>query len=257
MLDIRKIKSAKGKRRLQVLTCYDYQMARLLSETDLDMILVGDSLANVILGYDSTVPVSLDEMKIFTAAVVRGAHHAKNQEKKFVVSDLPFGTYATFESGINNAIELFQYSGANALKLEGASEMKERLIEALGEAGIPVMGHIGLIPQSINVLGGHFRHGKTPEERERLLNEAIRLERAGVFSIVLEMVDHELASEISAKISIPTIGIGSGENVDGQVLVSNDLLGLGPDKIPSFCQPIANLFAQKKALIQSYLNEQR
>lgn len=244
-----KSKTEKTRRPLQVLTCYDYQSAKLLSETDLDMILVGDSVGNVILGYDTTIRVSLEEMVIFASAVKRGA------QEKFVIADLPFGSYALMEKGIENAITLFQKSGVEALKLEGGTPYHQEFIKRLVEIGIPVMGHIGLMPQSVHAQGGYFTHGKNDESKRRLLEEAKGLERAGVFSIVLECIASDLAEEITKSVSIPTIGIGSGKQTDGQVLVINDLLKLGSDYPPSFCEPIADLYAEKKRLIETYLKQ--
>lgn len=249
-LTTRSIQQYKGKRStesLQMLTCYDFQTACILNETNLDLILVGDSLGNVVLGHDTTVNVSLTEMKIFSAAVKRGAPN------KFVVADLPFGSYATFSKGIESAIELFQTAQVEAIKLEGANEENYKIIKRLTQTGIPVMGHIGLMPQSIHAQGGYYKHGKNVSDRERLLSEAISLQEAGCFSIVLECVEESLTEEISKRLSIPTIGIGSGNHCDGQVLVLNDLLGMS-NRAPSFVKPVANMFQTKKDLIENYLN---
>lgn len=234
---------------LQMLTCYDFQSAQMLSETSVDILLVGDSLGNVVLGYDTTVEVSLDEMILFSAAVKRGA------PSKFVVADLPFGSYSTVDRGLQNSIALFQQSKVEALKLEGAYPWERELIERLTQVGIPVMGHIGLRPQSVHQQGGYFVHGKDSKEAKLLMSEALGLERAGAFAIVLECVEKNLAREITQALSIPTIGIGSGNETDGQVLVLNDLLGMGKDKVPAFCQPVTNLFEAKKQWVQSYLNK--
>lgn len=244
---IRKFKRKNEKKHLQMLTCYDFQTARMLNETDLDLILVGDSLGNVILGYDNTVEVSLNDMITFASAVKRGA------KDKFVIADMPFGTYSTLEDGIKNAIELFQKTKAEAIKLEGATELHLELVKRLTETGIPVMGHIGLTPQSVHQLGGYYTHGKTEEDKDKLINAAKELENHGAFSVVLECVEKTLSSQITELINIPTIGIGSGTEVDGQVLVINDLLKLGPERPPSFCTPIADLYQTKKELIESYL----
>tara|TARA_B100001971_G_scaffold215195_1_gene260217 strand:- start:43158 stop:43931 length:774 start_codon:yes stop_codon:yes gene_type:complete len=250
ILNTRKIRKSKLKnesRPLQMLTCYDYQTACLLNETDLDLILVGDSLGNVILGYENTVQVTLNDMITFASAVKRGA------KDKFVIADLPFGTYATMESAVENSIELFQKSNVEALKLEGATELHTSIIKRLTETGIPVMGHIGLTPQSVHQLGGYYTHGKKEEDIDRLILSAKNLQVAGAFAIVLECVDKETSAKITELLDIPTIGIGSGKEVDGQVLVINDLLKLGPTMPPSFCKPIANLYDEKKKLIESYL----
>lgn len=244
---IKKFKRKNEKKHLQMLTCYDYQTAKMLNETELDLILVGDSLGNVILGYDNTVEVTLNDMITFSSAVKRGA------KDKFVIADMPFGTYATLEDGLKNAIELFQKSKAEAIKLEGATDVHLELIKRLTEVGIPVMAHIGLTPQSVHQLGGYYTHGKTEEDKDKLINAAKELENHGAFAIVLECVEKSLSAQITDLINIPTIGIGSGLDVDGQVLVINDLLKIGPEMPPSFCAPIADLYQTKKELIESYL----
>ncbi len=245
--DIRKSKNGK----LQVLTCYDFQTASMLNQTTLDMILVGDSLGNVMLGYDTTVEVSLKEMEIFSKAVRRGA------PDKFMIVDLPFGSYSTISQGIFSATKLFQQTKAEAVKLEGAFPYQLKMIERLTQTGIPVMGHIGLVPQSVHQLGGYYVHGKNYESAKRIMQEAKALEAAGVFSVVLECVEEGLATQITQALSIPTIGIGSGRKTDGQVLVINDLLKMGPNTPPKFCTPIADLFQVKNDLINQYLEDQR
>jgi 3-methyl-2-oxobutanoate hydroxymethyltransferase len=247
--NIKKRKLRDGHAPLSMLTCYDFQTAQMLDQTPLDMILVGDSVGNVILGYPTTVHVKLEEMILFGSAVQRGAHNT------FVVVDLPFGSYASFEKGIEHAVRLFQETGAQALKLEGAYPSQLQLIERLTQNGIPIMGHIGLMPQSVNQQGGYYKHGKKAESQIRLLQEALALEKAGAFAVVLECVDAKLAKEITQELSIPTIGIGSGSFVDGQVLVLNDLLGMGPETPPSFCIPRSHLFHHNKQVIESYLGE--
>jgi 3-methyl-2-oxobutanoate hydroxymethyltransferase len=249
-LNLRSIKQMKQKK-IQVLTCYDFQTACLLDQLELDMILVGDSLGNVMLGYETTVEVSIQEMEIFAKAVRRGAPN------KFLIVDLPFGSYSTINQGIQSATRLFQNTRAEAVKLEGAFPYQLKLIERLTQTGIPVMGHIGLTPQSVHQLGGYFTHGKNISDAERLMQEALALEAAGAFSIVLEMVDEKVATEITQKLSIPTIGIGAGQQTDGQVLVINDLLKLGPKTPPKFCTPIIDLFDLKKVTLEKYLKDQR
>jgi 3-methyl-2-oxobutanoate hydroxymethyltransferase len=248
-LNLREIRKSKQKN-LQVLTCYDFQTATLLNQTNLDMILVGDSLGNVMLGYETTIEVSLVEMEIFASAVRRGA------PDKFLIVDMPFGSYSTIPQGIHSATKLFQKTRAEAVKLEGAFPYQLKLIERLTQTGIPVMGHIGLTPQSVHQLGGYYTHGKNEISADRLMKEAKALEAAGVFALVLEMVEESVATEISKAISIPTIGIGSGKKTDGQVLVINDLLKLGPNMPPKFCTPIADLYETKKNLINQYLLDQ-
>ena len=248
-LNLREIRKSKQKN-LQVLTCYDFQTATLLNQTNLDMILVGDSLGNVMLGYETTIEVSLVEMEIFASAVRRGA------PDKFLIVDMPFGSYSTIPQGIHSATKLFQKTRAEAVKLEGAFPYQLKLIERLTQTGIPVMGQIGLTPQSVHQLGGYYTHGKNESSADRLMKEAKALEAAGVFALVLEMVEESVATEISKAISIPTIGIGSGKKTDGQVLVINDLLKLGPNMPPKFCTPIADLYETKKNLINQYLLDQ-
>lgn len=254
-LNTRQIRQRKSKIEengsLQMLTCYDYQTAMLLEEVGIDMILVGDSVGNVVLGYETTVEVTLEEMTVFASAVKRGAPDT------FVIADLPFGSYATKSQGIKNACHLFQKSRVEALKIEGAENYKLKLIERLIAIGIPVMGHIGLTPQSVHEQGGYYIHGKSKREGEELLTAAINLEAAGVFAIVLECITSNVAAEISATISIPTIGIGSGDKVDGEVLVINDLLKMGSGNMPKFCIPIADLYNYRKELISKYLDERR
>ncbi|MBF0313215.1 MAG: 3-methyl-2-oxobutanoate hydroxymethyltransferase [Oligoflexia bacterium] len=251
-LNTRVLRSWKNQgRQLQMLTCYDFQTAELLDEiSNLDLILVGDSLGNVILGYETTVEVSLEEMIIFSAAVKRGATNT------FVVADMPFASYSTIVSGIRSATQLFQKSKVEAVKLEGAEEYKCKLIKRLTEIGIPVMGHIGLTPQSVHEQGGYYIHGKSEREGQALVAAAKSLEDAGAFAVVLECVTAELAHEITTSISIPTIGIGSGDRVDGQVLVINDLLKLGRATPPKFCTPVADLYSERKEHIQRYLDAQ-
>jgi len=249
-MNLRDFPRAKGKN-LQMLTCYDYQTASLLNETELDLILVGDSLGNVILGYDTTIEVSLEEMEIFGKAVRRGA------PEKFLVVDMPFGSYSSEQHGLKNATKLFQKTKAEALKLEGAFPYQLKLIERLTQIGIPVMGHIGLTPQSVHQLGGYYTHGKNKNSADRLMEEAKNLQKAGAFALVLEMVEENLAQEITKTLLIPTIGIGSGKKTDGQVLVINDLFHLGPKDPPGFCKPVINLFELKKQYINDYLAKQR
>lgn len=249
-LNLRDIRKAKQKK-LQMLTCYDYQTASLLNETDLDLILVGDSVGNVILGYETTVEVTVTEMEIFGSAVRRGA------PDKFLIVDLPFGSYSTVNQGIQSANRIFQKTKCEAIKLEGAFPYQLKLIERLTQTGVPVMGHIGLTPQSVHQLGGYFTHGKNEDDATRLLREAHALQAAGCFCIVLEMVDEKVAERITKELSIPTIGIGSGKNTDGQVLVINDLLKMGPLTPPKFCIPIADLYQHRRDLISRYLVDQR
>lgn len=248
-LNTRKIRSFKKKDKnavLRMLTCYDFQTAQMLNETELELILVGDSLANVVLGLDTTVGVGPEEMKIFGAAVKRGA------PEKFVIVDMPFGSYNTISEGLKSATDIFRHTRAEAVKLEGAYPYQLELIERLTQVGIPVMGHIGLTPQSVHQQGGYYTHGKTESSADMLKKAAKNLEKAGVFAVVLECVAPLLCEAITEELSIPTIGIGSGEHTDGQVLVINDLLKLG-DQPPAFCSPVADLRQIKKELIEKYL----
>lgn len=248
---LRKWKFQSKGERLQMLTCYDYQTAQLLEEIGTDLLLVGDSLANVVLGYETTIPVGLDEMLIFAKAVKRGAKNS------FVIFDMPFGTYSSFSKGLENASIAFKESGVEAIKLEGASEFKLKLIRRLTEIGIPVMGHIGVTPQSVHEQGGYYIQGKSEEEAENLLKASKDLEEAGVFSLVLECVEESVAKKITKLVSVPTIGIGSGLGVDGEVLVINDLLKLGKNSPPKFCTPIIDLYQTKKECLTRYLKERR
>lgn len=247
--NLRTLAKLKGNQKVNMLTCYDYQNAQLLDETNLDMILVGDSAGNVVLGYDSTVSVELDEMILFGKAVTRGATN------KFTVLDMPFGTYNTIEEGLTNATKLFKQTNAQAIKLEGAFPYQLELITRLTQIGIPVMGHIGLRPQSVNQQGGYFTHGKNNDDANRLMKEAKDLEQAGAFSLVLECVESSLSEAITKELSILTIGIGSGDKTDGQVLVLNDLLKNGKNTPPSFCEPVCDLYQIKKDAITRYLEK--
>lgn len=206
---------------IAMLTAYDYPSAMLAEEAGVDMILVGDSLGNVVLGYDTTVPVKLEDMIYHTRAVVRGAPGT------FVVADMPFATYRLGTGAtLRNAAALMQDGGAHAVKLEGGSELTEE-IKVLTSAGIPVLGHIGLTPQSVHQIGGYRVQGKSDDEAQRLLQDALALEKAGAFGIVLELVTEELAAAVTQSVSIPTIGIGAGRGCDGQVLVYHDVLRYG------------------------------
>ncbi|BAQ64394.1 3-methyl-2-oxobutanoate hydroxymethyltransferase [Geminocystis sp. NIES-3709] len=222
------------KRPIVSLTAWDYAIAQILDLAEIDIILVGDSLAMVALGHPNTLPVTLDEMIHHTKAVCRGVRRA------LVVCDLPFLTYQTnITQAIKSAGKVIKETEAGAVKLEGGYPAMIETISRLTEIGIPVMAHIGLTPQSVKMLG-YKKQGITPFAQEKIFNEAMASEKAGAFSIVLEHISEELASEITKNLSIPTIGIGAGNNCDGQVLVTADLLGLSP-KLPPFAKPYANL----------------
>ncbi len=247
---LRQFKRNTKNRSLQMLTCYDFQMAQTLNESNIDLILVGDSVGNVILGYETTVEVSLDEMIVFASAVKRGATN------KFVIADLPFGTYSTIEQGIMNATKLFQKSKIEAVKLEGAFPTQLKLVERLTQMGIPVMGHVGLTPQSVHQQGGYYIHGKNKNTGDQLKESAYLLQKAGAFSVVLECVEPTISNTITKTLTVPTIGIGSGNGVDGQVLVTNDLLKMGKAFPPKFCTPICDTYKQRSELIAQYLKDQ-
>src|SRR5450631_457257 len=216
--------------RITALTAYDYPTARLLDEAGIDIVLVGDSLGMVVLGYESTLPVTLDEMLHHTRAVRRGTRRA------LVVADMPYGTYhADTAEALRNAVRFVKEAGAEAVKIEGG-ERRLELIARLTEAEIPVMGHVGLTPQSVNALGGYRVQGKTPDAAEQLLRDARAVEAAGAFAIVLEGIPRELAAQITRELRIPTIGIGAGPECDGQILVLHDLIGLGSGHTPKFAR---------------------
>jgi 3-methyl-2-oxobutanoate hydroxymethyltransferase len=221
--------------RLVCLTAYDYPTARLLDEAGIDVILVGDSLGNVVLGYGNTVPVTLEEILIHLKAVRRAVQRA------LLVADMPYGTFHTGEDdAVRNALRLVKEGGAEAIKLEGGHK-RVQLVKRLVDEEISVMGHIGLTPQSINQLGAYRVQGKTPRTAQQLIDDAKALEDAGAFAVVLEVVPREIARIITESISIPTIGIGAGADCDIQVLVLHDMLGLSFGKTARFVRPYANL----------------
>jgi 3-methyl-2-oxobutanoate hydroxymethyltransferase len=236
-------------RRIAMLTAYDFPTARAIDEAGVPMILVGDSLGQVALGYDSTVRVTMTEMLHHTKAVVRGTRHA------LVVADMPFLSYGiTPEHSLENAGVLMSEGGAGAVKLEGG-ERSSRTIEVIVKAGIPVMAHIGLTPQSIHQLGGHRVQGKTREAGRQLLADALAVQEAGAFSVVLELVPEQLAGAITERLRIPTIGIGAGAGCSGQVQVVTDVLGLNPDFTPRHARHFAELYGTIKAAAEAYCGE--
>jgi 3-methyl-2-oxobutanoate hydroxymethyltransferase len=221
--------------KITCLTAYDYPTARLLDEAGVDVLLVGDSLAMVVLGYESTLPVTMEEMLHHTRAVRRGTRRA------LLVSDMPYGSYHDDPAAaVRNAIRFVKEAGAEAVKLEGG-ERRMELISRLVEAEIPVMGHIGLTPQSVNAFGGFRVQGKTEEAGDQLLRDARAVEAAGAFAIVLESIPRELGARITSELRIPTIGIGAGPDCDGQVLVIHDLLGLSFGHKPKFTRRYADI----------------
>ncbi|HIP92138.1 MAG TPA: 3-methyl-2-oxobutanoate hydroxymethyltransferase [Thermotoga sp.] len=247
-MDVIKLMKMKGKEKIVMITAYDAPSARIAWEAGVDVILVGDSLGNNVLGYKDTIPVTMEEMLIHVAAVRRGA------EKAFIVADMPFLSYQVSESEAIKNAGLFLKYGANAVKLEGGKDFAG-LIKKLVASGIPVMGHLGLTPQSVNVFGGYKVQGKTEDSRKKLIEDAMALEEAGVFSIVLEMVVEEVAREITEKIKVPTIGIGAGRYCDGQVLVWHDVLGLNPEFSPKFVRKYADLYRISLEAVKAYKEE--
>lgn len=235
--------------KITMLTAYDYSTAKLLDETGVQLLLVGDSLGMVMLGYESTIPVTMDDMLHHTKAVVRGT------KKTHVVGDLPFMTYHTgVADALRNAARFIQEGGAQSVKLEGGENVAE-VVAKVVSCGIPVMGHIGLTPQSMNQLSGFKVQGKSPEAAERLMKDAIALEQAGAFSIVLEAVPGPLAALISKKVKVPTIGIGAGTGCDGQVQVIGDLIGVFPDFVPKHAKQYVRVGDLIKTAAVSYVAE--
>jgi 3-methyl-2-oxobutanoate hydroxymethyltransferase len=235
--------------KITMLTAYDYSTARIIDEAGIHMILVGDSLGMVVLGYETTLPVTMDVMLHHSKAVVRGVKNA------LVIGDMPFMTYhVSTEQALENAGRFIQEAGTNAVKLEGGVTVAEK-VKKIVDCGIPVMGHIGLTPQSINQFGGHKIQGKTPEVAARMLEDARALEQAGAFAVVLETVPTALATLISQKISIPTIGIGAGVGCDGQVQIINDILGSYTGYIPKHAKQYVKLIDIMSNAIGEYRDD--
>lgn len=244
-----KIKALKGVQKITSLTAYDYLSARYADEAGIPLVLVGDSLAMTILGHETTLPVTMDEMVHHTAAVSRGINEG------LVVADMPFMSYqGTTEHAIENAGRFIKEAGADAVKIEGGA-LRAELIEKLVANGIPVMGHIGLTPQSVKETGGFKIQGKTEEAARRLMDDAMVLEQAGAFALVLECVPAELAQKITAALKIPTIGIGAGPHCDGQILVFTDVLGMGLGHVPGFVKKFADLKPQIQQALSAYKAE--
>jgi 3-methyl-2-oxobutanoate hydroxymethyltransferase len=243
------LSSAPHHDRITCLTAYDYPTSRLVDEAGVDMILVGDSLGMVVLGYDNTVPVTMEEMLHHTRAVRRGMKHA------LLIADMPYGSYhMSAADAVANALRFVKEAGAEAVKLEGG-ERRLEIITRLVDAEIPVMGHIGLTPQSVNALGGFRVQGRTPEAADQLMRDARAVEAAGAFSIVLESVPREIAASITRELRIPTIGIGAGPDCDGQVLVYHDLLGLTVGPTPRFARRYAELGEEVKRAVREYCDD--
>ena len=237
--------------KIAMLTAYDYSMARILDEAGIDILLVGDSASNVMAGHETTLPITLDQMIYHASSVVRGI------KRCFVVVDLPFGYYqGDSKLALKSAIRIMKESGAHGVKLEGGAEVIDSVKRIL-TAGIPVMGHLGLTPQSIYKFGTYTVRAKEKEEAKRLLSDAILLEEAGCFGIVVEKVPAKLTTKVSKKLRIPVIGIGGGGGADGQVLVSHDMFGITKDFHPRFLRRYAELFETMKECTQSYINDVR
>jgi len=243
--------SSETKQKITCLTAYDYPTARLLDEAGVDILLVGDSLGMVVLGYDSTLPVTMDEMLHHVRAVRRGTKRA------LLVADMPYGSFhVALGESVRNAVRLVKEGGAEAVKVEGG-ERRLELIARLVEAEIPVMGHVGLTPQSIHALGGFHVQGKTADAARQLERDARAVEAAGAFSVVLESVPRELGARITEKLHIPTIGIGAGPDCDGQVLVLNDMLGLTLGHKPKFARQYVNLAGEISRAVTQYCDDVR
>jgi 3-methyl-2-oxobutanoate hydroxymethyltransferase len=242
------IRQKKGQDKITMLTAYDYSMAGILDESGVDIILIGDSLGNVMLGYPNTLPVTVDEMIHHTKAVVRAVKRA------LIVTDMPFMSYhESMEQARRNAGRMIKETGAEAVKVEGGQRMRD-VIKAIADIDIPVMAHIGLTPQSVNAFGGHKVQGKG-SAADRLIDDAKAIEDAGAFSVVLESVPRDVAARITDMLSIPTIGIGAGPDCDGQVLVINDLLGIAGQYRPKFVKTYVNLKEQIEKGVKDYIEE--
>jgi 3-methyl-2-oxobutanoate hydroxymethyltransferase len=242
-------KMKKEAEKITILTAYDYPTAKLMDNSGVDALLVGDSLGMAVLGYEDTTKVTMDDMLHHIKAVARGAQRA------MVIGDMPFLSYHISRSeSVKNAGRIIQEGSAQAVKLEGGKEVIED-IKAIIKAGIPVMGHIGLTPQSVHKFGGYFIQGKTGKQAQSLIDDAIALEEAGVFSIVLETIPAQLGKEITDRLSIPTIGIGAGLNCDGQVLVAHDMLGLFQGRIPKHVKIYTDIGEQIESATAKYVDD--
>ncbi|MCL1901991.1 MAG: 3-methyl-2-oxobutanoate hydroxymethyltransferase [Endomicrobia bacterium] len=237
--------------KIAMLTCYDYAMAKLISSQDIDIILVGDSLGNVKLGYENTIPVTVDDMIYHTKSVKRGNSGA------FLVTDMPFMSYeVSIRDAVYNAARIIKEGGAEAVKVEGGIEIADK-VKAILDAKIPVMGHLGLTPQAINKFGGFKVQAREEAAQKKLIEDAKALEEAGVFAIVLEAIPEELAKKAAETLKIPVIGIGAGKYCDGQVLVIDDMLGMFTDFTPKFVKRYANVGETIKDAVKDYINEVR
>ncbi len=235
--------------KISMLTAYDFTMAKMIDNAGVDVILVGDSASNVIAGHETTLPITLDQMIYHASAVVRGVSRA------LIVVDIPFGSYQSdSKEALRSAIRIMKESGAHAVKIEGGDEIKDSLKRILG-AGIPVMGHLGLTPQSIYQFGGYTVRAKEEAEAEKLVKDAMLLEKLGCFAIVLEKVPAALAKRVAEQIQIPVIGIGAGNGVDGQVLVIHDMLGMSTEFSPRFLRRYLNLDEQINVALEKYVSD--
>ena len=249
-VSITKLRAMKKRgERIAMLTAYDYPGARLVEEAGVPIILVGDSLAMVVLGYDTTIPVTMEEMLHHVKAVVRGTHRAH------IVADMPFMSFqADPQEALRNAGRMLKEGGAQSVKLEGGQHVAET-VRVLVSSGIPVMGHLGLTPQSVNQFGGYKVQGKTQAGAEKLVDDAVALEQAGAYAMVLETIPAQLAQVITDKVSVPTIGIGAGPHCDGQVQVFHDMLGLFTDFVPRHAKRYAQVGEVVKQAVSQYVTE--
>jgi len=237
------------KEKISMLTAYDFSLAKIVDLSGIDIILVGDSASNVMAGHETTLPITLDEMIYHASSVIRAV------ERSLVVVDLPFGSYqGNSKEALSSAIRIMKESGAHAVKLEGGSEILES-VERIVRSGIPVMGHLGLTPQSIYKFGTYVVRAKEEEEAKKLLEDAAALEKAGCFAIVLEKIPAKLAKEVAKSVDIPVIGIGAGPDVDGQVLVLHDMLGITTEFSPRFLRRYANLDEVISKAVQAYITD--
>jgi 3-methyl-2-oxobutanoate hydroxymethyltransferase len=237
--------------KLAMVTAYDFPSGRIADESGVELVLVGDSAGMVVLGNESTVPVTMEELLMLTRAVVRGA------KRPLVIADMPFGSFqSSDEAAVDNAVRFVKEAGADAVKLEGAGPTLSR-VQAIVGAGVPVMGHVGLTPQSATMLGGFKAQGRTAEKAERLYEDALALEAAGCFAVVLEAVPAPVAAHVTEALQVPTIGIGAGAACDGQVLVWHDLLGLYEGKAPRFVKRYADLAGEARRALEAYVEDVR
>jgi 3-methyl-2-oxobutanoate hydroxymethyltransferase len=237
--------------KISMLTAYDYSMARIIDEAGIDVILVGDSASNVMAGHETTLPITLDQMIYHASSVVRAA------KRCLVVVDLPFGSYqGNSKEALNSAIRIMKESGAHAVKMEGGREIKDS-VERILSAGIPVMGHLGLTPQSIYKFGTYVVRAREEEEAKRLIEDAHLLAESGCFSLVLEKIPANLATRVASEVNIPIIGIGAGSGVDGQVLVMHDMLGINNEFSPRFLRKYADLHASITGAVKQYISDIR